>query len=46
MNYPRLVLAALATLIVFFAWGFLTEGWLCVRISQFRRRSIEHRTCK
>jgi hypothetical protein len=28
MNYPRLVLAALATLIVFFAWGFLTEGWL------------------
>ena len=28
MNYPRLVLAATAALIVFFAWGFLTEGWL------------------
>lgn len=28
MNYPRVVLAALAALIVFFAWGFLTEGWL------------------
>ena len=28
MNYPRLVWAAIAALIVFFAWGFLTEGWL------------------
>jgi len=28
MNYPLLVLAAVAALIVFFAWGFLTEGWL------------------
>jgi hypothetical protein len=28
MNYPRLVLAAVVALIVFFAWGFLTEGWL------------------
>jgi hypothetical protein len=28
MNYPRLALAAIAALIVFFAWGFLTEGWL------------------
>jgi len=28
MNYPRLVLAAVAAVIVFFAWGFLTEGWL------------------
>jgi hypothetical protein len=28
MNYPRLVLAALAALVTFFAWGFLTEGWL------------------
>jgi hypothetical protein len=28
MNYPRLVLAAVAALIAFFAWGFLTEGWL------------------
>ena len=28
MNYPRLLLAAVAALVVFFAWGFLTEGWL------------------
>ena len=28
MNYPRLVLAAVAALVTFFAWGFLTEGWL------------------
>jgi hypothetical protein len=28
MNYPRLVFAAVAALIVFFVWGFLTEGWL------------------
>jgi hypothetical protein len=28
MNYPRLGLAAVAALISFFAWGFLTEGWL------------------
>jgi hypothetical protein len=28
MNYPRLVLAAFAALVTFFAWGFLTEGWL------------------
>jgi hypothetical protein len=28
VNYPRLLLAAIAALIVFFAWGFLTEGWL------------------
>ena len=28
MNYSRIVLAAFAALIVFFAWGFLTEGWL------------------
>ena len=28
MNYGRLLLAAVAALIVFFAWGFLTEGWL------------------
>ena len=28
MNYPRLLLAAVSALIVFFAWGFLTEGWL------------------
>jgi len=28
MNYPRLALAVIAALVVFFAWGFLTEGWL------------------
>lgn len=28
MNYPRVLLAAVAALIMFFAWGFLTEGWL------------------
>ena len=28
MNYPRLLLAAVAALVIFFAWGFLTEGWL------------------
>src|SRR5215469_4266382 len=28
LNYPRLLLAAVAALVVFFAWGFLTEGWL------------------
>ena len=28
MNYPRLLAAAIAALVVFFAWGFLTEGWL------------------
>ena len=28
MNYARLLLAAFAAVIVFFAWGFLTEGWL------------------
>ena len=28
MNYPRLLLAAISALITFFAWGFLTEGWL------------------
>jgi|SRR5215471_17611195 len=28
MNYPRILFAAISALIVFFAWGFLTEGWL------------------
>jgi len=28
MNYLRVVLAAGAALVTFFAWGFLTEGWL------------------
>jgi ABC-type Na+ efflux pump permease subunit len=27
MNYSRVLLAAVAALIVFFTWGFLTEGW-------------------
>ena len=31
MNYPRVLLAAVAALIVFFAWGFLKEGWLLRR---------------
>jgi hypothetical protein len=28
MNYLRIVLAVGAALVTFFAWGFLTEGWL------------------
>ena len=28
MNYLRVLLAAIAALVTFFAWGFLTEGWL------------------
>jgi hypothetical protein len=28
MNYPRVMIAAVAANIVFFAWGFLMEGWL------------------
>lgn len=28
MNYLRVLLAAGAALVTFFAWGFLTEGWL------------------
>jgi len=28
MNYLRILLAAVAALVTFFAWGFLTEGWL------------------
>jgi hypothetical protein len=28
MNYPRIAMAAIAALIVFFVYGFLTEGWL------------------
>ena len=28
MNYSRILLAAVAALVVFFGWGFLTEGWL------------------
>ena len=31
MNYSRVLLAAVAALVVFFAWGFLTEGWLLRR---------------
>jgi hypothetical protein len=44
MNYPRLVLAAIAALIVFFAWGFLTEGWLLRR--DFAVSAALYRTCK
>ena len=28
MNYPRVLRAAVAALVVFFVHGFLTEGWL------------------
>jgi hypothetical protein len=28
MNYPRLAIAAIAGLVVYFAWGYLIEGWL------------------
>ena len=28
MNYLRVLLAAVAALVTFFVWGFLTEGWL------------------
>jgi hypothetical protein len=28
MYYLRILLAAVAALMTFFAWGFLTEGWL------------------
>jgi hypothetical protein len=31
MNYLRVLLAAVAALVTFFAWGFLTEGWLIRR---------------
>ena len=34
MSYPRLFLAAFLALIVFFAWGFLTEGWLLLKAFQ------------
>lgn len=28
LNYLRVFLAAVCSLVAFFAWGFLTEGWL------------------
>jgi hypothetical protein len=28
MNYPRLAIAAVVGLIVYFGWGYLIEGWL------------------
>lgn len=28
MNYPRLAIAAVVGLVVYFAWGYLIEGWL------------------
>jgi hypothetical protein len=42
MNYPRIVLAALAAMLVFFAWGFLTEGWLIRK--DFARSAVLYRT--
>ena len=42
MNYPRIVLAALAAMLVFFAWGFLTEGWLIRK--DFARSAALYRT--
>ena len=31
MNYPRLVLAAIAAMVVFFIYGFLVHGWLIAK---------------
>jgi len=42
MNYSRIFLAAFAALIVFFAWGFLTEGWLIRK--DFARSAALYRT--
>lgn len=28
MNYPRLAIAAMVGLVVYFGWGYLIEGWL------------------
>ena len=42
MNYPRLFLAAFVALIVFFAWGFLTEGWLL--LGAFKPSAALYRT--
>ena len=42
MNYPRIVLAALAAMLMFFAWGFLTEGWLIRK--DFARSAALYRT--
>jgi hypothetical protein len=28
MNYPRLAIAAIVGTVVYFAWGYLIEGWL------------------
>jgi hypothetical protein len=48
VNYPRLLLAALAALVVFFAWGFLTEGWLlrkdfATSAALYRREDLQKR---
>jgi hypothetical protein len=48
VNYPRLLLAALAALVVFFAWGFLTEGWLlrkdfATSAALYRREDMQKR---
>jgi hypothetical protein len=42
MNYPRVLSAAVAALVVFFAWGFLTEGWLLRKA--FARSAALYRT--
>jgi hypothetical protein len=42
MNYPRIALTTLVALIVFFAWGFLTEGWLIQK--DFARSAALYRT--
>jgi hypothetical protein len=48
VNYPRLLLAALSSLVVFFAWGFLTEGWLlrkdfATSAALYRREDLQKR---
>jgi hypothetical protein len=42
MNYWRVLLAAVVAMIVFFAWGFLTEGWLIRK--DFASSAALHRT--
>jgi hypothetical protein len=42
----RFAFAAIAALILFFPWGFLTEGWLLRKDFRLRRHSIEHQMYK
>jgi hypothetical protein len=46
INYLRVVLVAGATLVTFFAWGFLTEGWLIRKDFAALAPSTAHRTCR